>query len=264
VVGMRSCYIDANHCLLSIALMETMAKPTRKRTWRRRSVHWFGWLAALYLGLAYLAVPEFWLFRTRDDVFGPADMLTHTPDGIAGDPVNVGLVGVKSDILRAFAVAGWDAADAITLKSSLEIGESVVFDRPYPDAPVSTLLFEGRKQDLAFEKPVGESADQRHHVRFWKTEQTGPSGAPLWLGSVSFDKGVGLSHDTGQITHHIGPDVDAERDALIADLEKAGWVQSTYVISGRGETLDGRNGGDDLYYTDGQAWIAVLNSPAGP
>ncbi len=51
-------------------------------------------------------------------------------------------------------------------------------------------------------------------------------GAPLWLGSASFDKGVGLSHDTGQITHHIGPDVDAERDNLIADLEKAGWLQS--------------------------------------
>jgi hypothetical protein len=163
--------------------METMAKPTRKRTWRRRSVHWFGWLAALYLGLAYLAVPEFWLFRTRDDVFGPADMLTHTPDGIAGDPVNVGLVGVKSDILRAFAVAGWDAADAITLKSSLEIGESVVFDRPYPDAPVSTLLFEGRKQDLAFEKPVGESADQRHPCPLLEngTDRTERRAALAWL-----------------------------------------------------------------------------------
>jgi hypothetical protein len=241
--------------------METSAKPKRKRTWRRRSVHWFGGLTAIYLALAYLAVPEFWLFRTRDAVFAAADMVTHTPDGIAGDPINIGLAGDEPAILRAFAAAGWDAADAITLRSSLKIGESVLFDRPYPDAPVSTLLYDGRKQDLAFEKPVGNSADRRHHVRFWKTSETGPDGAPLWLGSASFDKGVGLSHDTGQITHHIGPDVDAERDNLIADLEKAGWIKSTYVIAGRGETLDGRNGGGDLYYTDGEAWIGVLNSP---
>lgn len=241
--------------------MDTAAKPKHERTWRRRSVHWFVGLIVVYMTLAYMVAPEFWLFRTRDVVFAPSDMLTHTPDGIAGDPINVGLVAARPDILRAFAAAGWDAADAITLKSSLEIGESVVFDRPYPDAPVSTLLFEGRKQDLAFEKPVGTSADQRHHVRFWETAKTGPNGAPLWLGSASFDKGVGLSHDTGQITHHIGPDVDAQRDGLIADLEKTGWVESIYVISGRGETLDGRNGGGDLYYTDGEAWIAVLAKP---
>lgn len=242
--------------------METVVKPKGKRTWRRRSAHWFGGLTVFYIALAYLAVPEFWLFRTRDEVFPPAKMLTHTPDGIAGDPINVGLVGDKAQILRSFAAAGWDAADAITLKSSLEIGESVIFDRPYPDAPVSTLLYEGRKQDLAFEKPVGHSADQRHHVRFWKTAETGPNSAPLWLGSASFDKGVGLSHDTGQITHHIGPDVDAERDNLIADLQKAGWQQSTYVIAGRGETLDARNGGGDLYFTDGEAWVGVLAGPS--
>lgn len=235
--------------------------PKRRRTWSHRSVQWLGGLAALYLVLAYLAAPEFWLFRTHGETFTPADMLTHTPDGIAGDPINVGLVAEKADIIRALAAARWDAADAVTLKSSLEIGESVLFDRPYPDAPVSTLLYEGRGQDLAFEKPVGDSADQRHHVRFWKTAETGPNGAPLWLGSASFDKDVGLSRDTGQITHHIGPDLDAERDGLVAGLKQAGWVASTYLMAGRGKTRDGRNGGGDLYVTDGQAWVAVLSNP---
>jgi len=241
--------------------MEPAAKPKRKRTWRRRSAHWFGGIAAIYLALAYLAVPELWLFLNRGQIFAPSDMLTHTPDGIAGDPINVGLVGDRSEILRAFAAAGWDTADAITLKSSLEIGGSVLFDKPYPDAPVSPLLYEGRRQDLAFEKPVGGSADQRHHVRFWITAATGPNGAPLWLGSASFDKGVGLSHDTGQITHHIGPDVDAERDNLIADLRRAGWIQSSYDIAGRGSTRDGRNGGGDRYVTDGEALVGVLQPP---
>src|SRR4030095_16981243 len=138
--------------------------------------------------------------------------------GIPGDPINVGLVGSEKELVHAFAVAGWDTADGVTLKTAIEIGESVLFDHPYPDAPVSRLLFEGRAQDLAFEKPVGGSADRRHHVRFWSTDETGDHVRPLWLGSASFDRGVGLSHDTGAITHHIGPDIDAERDLVIHDL----------------------------------------------
>jgi hypothetical protein len=38
--------------------------------------------------------------------------------------------------------------------TSIDIGLSVVFDRPHLDAPVSALLYEGRKQDLSFEKSV--------------------------------------------------------------------------------------------------------------
>jgi hypothetical protein len=33
---------------------------------------------------------------------------------------------------------------------------------------------------------------------------------------------VGLNHLTGQFTHHIDPDIDRERDALIADLTATG------------------------------------------
>jgi hypothetical protein len=44
----------------------------------------------------------------------------------------------------------------------------VMLDRPYRDAPVSPLYYEGKKEQLAFEKPEGKSADRRHHVRFWQ------------------------------------------------------------------------------------------------
>lgn len=119
-------------------------------------------------------------------------------------------------------------------------------------------MFEGRAQDLAFERPVGDSADRRHHVRFWQTDATGDDGRPLWLGSASFDRGVGLSHDTGAITHHIGPDIDAERDGLMRDLAAAGMLISTSEIPGVGATKTGRNGEGDPYFTDGKAIIGVL------
>ncbi len=224
----------------------------------RRVLTWLVALCAGWLALAYVAAPEFWAFRDRDFRNQRFEMVTHTPQGIPGDPINVGLVGSEKDLVHAFAVAGWDTADAVTLKTAIEIGESVLFDRPYPDAPVSRLLFQGRAQDLAFEKPVGASADRRHHVRFWRTDATGDDGRPLWLGSAAFDRGVGLSHDTGAITHHIGPDIDAERDFLINDLTSADTLISTSDMPGIGATRTGRNGGGDPYFTDGKAIVGVL------
>nr|WP_244490373.1 LssY C-terminal domain-containing protein [Rhizobium sp. Root708] len=221
-------------------------------------------LLLAYLLAAYFLIPEVWIHHDAGRIaeFGP--MVTTTEQDIPGDPINVGLVGSKEEVLHAFASAGWDPADKITLRTSAEIGLSVVLDRPDLDAPVSPLLFEGRKQDLAFEKAVGKSADERHHVRFWETRSTGADKRPLWLGSASFDRGVGFSHDTGQITHHIAPDVDAERDLVIGDLQTAGQLSSTYEIPGIGATKTGRNGGGDPYFTDGKALIGVLHGPATP
>ncbi len=229
-----------------------------QRSLPRRAILWLAALLAAYLSLAYVAVPEFWSLRNRGFNAQRFEMVTHTPQGIRGDPINVGLVGSEKEIVHAFGMAGWDTADAVTLRTAIRIGESVLFDHPYPDAPVSRLLFDGRAQDLAFELPVGGSADRRHHVRFWRTGATGDDGRPLWLGAASFDRGVGLSHDTGAVTHHIGPDLDAERDFLMRSLGKAGMLVSTQEIAGVGATTDGRNGGGDRYVTDGKAVIGVL------
>jgi hypothetical protein len=229
-----------------------------RQSLKRRTAIGAAAFGVAYVGIAYLVAPELWTLRNFLHGPLPAEMVTRTPQGIAGDPINVGFVGNKADLVHAFGAAKWDAADAVTLKTAIEIGESVLFDHPYPDAPVSRLLFEGRPQDLAFEKPVGNSADQRHHVRLWRTPDTGDDGRPLWLGSASFDRGVGLSHDTGAITHHIGPDIDAERDGLIADLSDAGMLVSTSEIEGIGATKTGRNGGGDPYFTDGMALIGLL------
>ena len=135
----------------------------------------------------------------------------------------------------------------------------MVLGRPYRDAPVSPLYYEGRREQFAFEKPDGRSADHRHHVRFWQVLAKGTDGRPIWLGSITFDRGVGLSHDTGQVTHHIAPNIDAERDLLMHALRETGMVQSFFHVSGIGPTLFGRNGEGDSYYTDGEIYIASLS-----
>lgn len=224
----------------------------------RQATLWFAALCASYIGLAYFAAPEFWSFRILRDGIKPPVLVTTTPQGIPGDPINIAVVGSEQDVIDAFNAAGWSRADALSLGSSLEIGESVVLDRPYHDAPVSTLLFDGRPQDLAFEKPAGQSPDTRHHVRFWRTFVSSQSGRPTWYGSATFDRGVGVSHDTAEITHHIAADIDAERSLVISDLSVAGRILSSRTEPGSGFTRNGRNGAGDPYFTDGKMVVAVL------
>ena len=221
-------------------------------------------ILALYLLIAYLVLPRLWLHHEHQPGLATKDAVTHTSDGIPGDPLNVGLVGDKSEVLRAMKDAGWVPADAITLQSSIEISVSVVLDRPYAEAPVSPLFYDGRKQDLAFEKPIGTSADRRNHVRFWEVLEKGLEGRPVWLGSATDDAGVTLSRDTGQVTHRIAPNIDAERNLLISDLVAAKVVTELYQVTGVGPTLTGRNGEGDPYYTDGEIHIATLSPSAAP
>jgi hypothetical protein len=212
----------------------------------------------VYTLFAYLILPAFWTHHEHQKGLAALPMVTLTAQGIPGDPINVGLVGDDRDVLCAMQAAGWYPADRVTLRSSIEIVGSVVLDRPYHDAPVSNLYYLGRREDLAFEKPDGRSADRRHHVRFWKVLEQGEEKRPVWLGDATFDRGVGVSHYTGAITHHIGADIDAERALLAADLEAAGMVDAKYQVTGIGPTVAGRNGGGDLYYTDGEVWILRL------
>jgi hypothetical protein len=217
--------------------------------------------AVIWLVAAYLILPSAWRHFEHQPGLEPKPMLTTTVQGIPGDPINIGLVGSKSEVIGAFVQAGWHPADPITLRTSAEIGMSVLLDRPYPDAPVSALLYDGRPQDLAFEKPAGLSARQRQHARLWLVLDKGAEGRPVWLGCVSFDESVGFSHDTGQITHHIAPDLDAERDRLMRELSTARVLTSMYWVSGIGPTLIGRNGGGDRYFTDGEVLVGVIALP---
>ena len=215
-------------------------------------------LATVYLLLAYFVLPAMWTHHERQPGLADRPMLTTTRQGIPGDPINVGLVGDREDIVRAMHEAGWFAANDVTWRSSVKIIGSVLLDRPYQTAPVSPLIYEGRAEDLAFELPDGVSANRRHHVRLWRVLDAGLEGRPIWLGASTYDRGVGFSRYTEQVTHYIAPQIDQERDFLIGQLRAAGMVETQYSVTGVGPTLIGRNGEGDLYQTDGEVWVAQL------
>lgn len=213
----------------------------------------------IYGVVAYLLVPWDWRhYLHRHPALAEAPRRTHTGDGIPGDPLNVALVGSEAEITAVMLAAQWHPADPITLKSCLKIASDTVLRRAYEDAPVSNLYLWNRKEDLAFEQPVGLDPRQRHHVRFWRSATVDDVGRPLWMGAATFDQGVGLSHTTGQVTHHIAADIDAERDKLFGDLKQTGRLADVYFVDDFQEQREGRNGGGDPYHTDGRLAVGAI------
>jgi LssY C-terminus len=219
-------------------------------------------ITLVWVVIAYLVVPRLWaLYFRRHPLLNAEARLSRTADGHPGDPTNISIAGSEQELNQAMTAAGWFPANPITLGSSVRIAADTVLHRPDDDAPVSNLFLFGRKQDLAYEQPFGDSPSQRHHVRFWRWDQL-YQGRTAWFGAATFDKGVGLSHTTGQVTHHIAPDIDAERDRLVTGLQQAVAVQTVQWIVDFHTELEGRNGGGDPWHTDGRLAVVLLHSTA--
>ncbi len=80
--------------------------------------------------LAYIVLPMVWRHYAHQKKLDGLPMVTVPANGIPGDAINVGFVGVHRDIVCAMHAAGWYPADPVTLKASLEIVGTVVLDRP--------------------------------------------------------------------------------------------------------------------------------------
>jgi hypothetical protein len=234
-----------------------------RRRWslRRRVLSVVAGLVLVYLAIAYLVMPALWKgYAHRHPTLEDIPNVTQSASGTPGDPLNVALIGTKAEVVKILLAAKWSPADALTLRSCLEIAEATVLERPYTDAPVSNLFLFGRKEDLAFEQPVGDDPRKRHHVRLWQSEKEDPDGRPVWVGAAIYDSRVGFSRTTGQITHLTGPDVDAERDLLFRDLQGTGDLAERYTVAGFHTVREGRNGGGDPWHTDGDLYVGVIGS----
>lgn len=207
--------------------------------------------------MAYVLLPASWRLQRVPFSATPLARVTYTAEGIPSDPLNVALVGSREQVVAAMRAAGWHVADPITFRSGWRDARSVLLDRPYPTAPMSTQYVWNRPQDLAFEQSVGRSPRRRHHVRLWRMQSTSP-GETLWVGAATYDLFVGISHFTGEVMHHIDPNVDSERDKIVADLARTGHLAVLRGVDRFRAAGGGQNGAGDTYWTDGRLLIATL------
>lgn len=203
-------------------------------------------------------------------------------DGWASDPVNIAIVTRdRRHLRRAMQQAGWYEADPHTPWNSLREALSIVFNRPYPNAPVSTLYLFNRKHDIAFEIPTNDnmSARTRHHVRFWRLEPPKQNRhdrghfdywsskllkwlhreSDIWIGASTEDfRPLDIRWRTGSLTHGVRHESDKERDFIIQTLRNQKLVKSVSTTE-PGEHFKFRGQSfRTVYTTDGSIKVVQL------
>lgn len=201
-----------------------------------------------YVVAAYVLIPAIIrLFR----IIAPTNHLPLycvTPDGFASDPLNVGIIATRRELITAMEAAGWYVADRHSPKNVFRMVVGTLLGQVYRHAPVSTMYLFGRKQDIAFEIPIENALGHRHHVRFWATTFEKKKKLSvhsiawyhrrehvlednlLWVGAASLDKGLNLIRHNLQMTHMIDPDTDSERELIVKQLKAAGRVKGVETI----------------------------------
>ncbi|MGX5682484.1 LssY C-terminal domain-containing protein [Schumannella luteola] len=226
---------------------------------------WWQLLGAVvfWVVLAYLVLPRLHRILTR--IYVPDYFIgrARTSDGLLGDPVNLALLGEEPAIHEAMTRAGWTLADDLSLRTGWGIVASTLLRRSYLEAPVSPLFLFGRKQDFAYQQEVDGSPGKRHHVRFWRCPPGWmlPGGHPAeWLAAGTYDRAVGLSLFTLQVTHKIAADTDAERDHIVATVTASSPDARVRVIRDFSTGYHSRNGGGDSITTDGDLPVLDLRA----
>ncbi|GAA3291050.1 hypothetical protein GCM10017708_18110 [Arthrobacter citreus] len=222
-------------------------------------------LVVFWVALAYLVLPRIHRILTR--IYIPDYFMgrTRTSDGLFGDPVNLAFRGPEEQLRGALEHAGWTAADPVTLASSRRIIMASILHRSYAAAPVSPLFLFGRQQDFAYQQEIDGNPRRRHHLRFWRCPEGWllPGGISVdWLAAAAYDRSVGLSFFTLQVTHRIGADIDAERDYVVSSLTESSADLPVEVIQGFSTGYHSRNGGGDTFETDGDLPIVNVGQTA--
>lgn len=229
-------------------------------SWQSSITLLLGWGA-----LAYLALPR--LHRVLTTIYVPKYYIgrSRTSDGLMGDPVNLAFVGSAGQVVEAMESAGWVEADPVDFRSSVRIVTSTLSRTSYDKAPVSPLFLFGRKQDVAYQMEVEGNPAKRHHIRLWHAPSGWlmPGGRKVdWLASATYDRAVGLSYFTLQITHRIDADIDIERDFVLDSLDSCPHDVEVEKLHDFTTGYHCRNGGGDSIRTDGM--LPVVDVGAVP
>ena len=218
----------------------------------------------LYGTISYGLLPAYWRsYSQRHPLLAQTPRVTTTATGLPGDPLNVALIGSEDEVLRIMKEASWALAVRLGVRADLRLATDAAISRSDPDAPVSTQYLFGRPEDLAFEQQVGDNPRHRHHVRFWKAGEPSADGRPQWIGAAVYDRGLGFSHFTGQVTHATTAAVDDERNFLFQSLKRTGSLAEWQAIDGYHVIREGENGDGNAWHTDGRMFVGILSRAAG-
>ncbi len=144
------------------------------------------------------------------------------------DLVNLLLLGSQKQIERAFEAAGWTGSRANSMRAGVAAIRAIAEERAYADAPMRTLLLDGKEPEIRLQKSQ-DTFEKRDHLRIWKRDGE-LDGREVWASAATRDLGTTFGMHPFGFTHSIQDDVDRERDKVIHDLVFTGCVESVAYV----------------------------------
>ena len=172
------------------------------------------------------------------------------------DVVNLAFIGSREQVEAAFEQAGWSTSDPFTRHSFVHTFYAFLNNSTYEQAPMKTLLLDGKPADMNWQKSLN-SYNRRDHLRIWQWSETSDSET-VWLSSSTHDTRATLSVKHHEFVHHIAPDIDDERSTVIRDLELAGCVSAVHFVPRPGMSNLTQNANGDTVRTDGELAVVQL------
>ena len=176
------------------------------------------------------------------------------------DPLNLAIVGSRTQVMAELLARGWDLTETIRLGSVYRMTLSNIFGVRYRTAPISPLYLQGRQQDFAMQKTRSD-IDRRNHLRLWLSSMT-VEGRPVWIGQISRDIGVKFTTKSPYlVTHEISANIDEARHYIVEDLiasnavEKIGYAKVSEPAT---QAAPRQNLTGDDYFTDGLMAVIFL------
>lgn len=187
-----------------------------------------------------------------------------TKKKVDADLINLVFVGSEEMVRSAFRSAGWFNSDPVSHRAVMKNLYALLNNSGYRQEPMTTFYLDGRPEDMNWQKSLN-SYDRRDHLRVWQWKAKG-SDQPIWISSSTHDTGAVLAVKYKGFMHHIAPNIDEERSAVVRDLSFAGCVQSVHYVSRSSSPVTLTNATGDVMHSDNAVAVIELKNcrPAFP
>lgn len=190
----------------------------------------------------------------NEDTVKRLPLYSETLTGKTMEPISFIYIASRQQIEQLFLSHGWYKADPSTLTNTLKALSVGLQGHQYLNAPVTPSYLAAKPEDLAFQKPTDSNTlRQRHHTRLWRTDFGLNDGREMWVATASYDEGIEFAGPAKLPTHHIDPNIDAERSYIVSSL---GLKNVSYLQVAKPQA--GKNASGDVFFTDGKTVVAEL------
>jgi len=177
-----------------------------------------------------------------------------TKKNVDADVINLVFIGSEQMIRSAFHSAGWSNSDPVSHRAVMKNLYALLNNSGYRQEPMTTFYLNGVPEDMNWQKSLN-SYDRRDHLRIWQWKSKN-SAESIWISSSTHDTGAVLAVKHKGFIHHISPNIDEERSAVVRDLSFAGCLQSVRYVPRSTSPVSLMNATGDVMHTDNA--VAVL------